>query len=58
MTDLLSIDASLVDRMDEMLLPSEALARAKRVAMANKDVRLSACGGPDGCSIERAMRRR
>jgi lysophospholipase L1-like esterase len=51
-------EASLADRMDEMLLPSEALARAKRIAMANKNLRLSACGGPDGCSIERAMRRR
>ena len=42
---------SLADRMEEPLLPSEALAMAREIANRNMNVRLEGCGLPGGCRV-------
>jgi lysophospholipase L1-like esterase len=48
---------SLGDRLDDELLPSEALAMARRIAHENRNTRVSTCGMPGGCDVRRAMQK-
>jgi len=47
---------SLGDRVNDELLPSEALALARRIANENRGARLSTCVMPGGCDVRRATR--
>lgn len=48
----------LTDRTNDELLPSEALAMARRIAHENRNTRLSSCSMPGGCDVRRAARMR
>lgn len=47
---------SLTDRVNEELLPSQALTIARRIAHENRGARLSTCSLPGGCDVRRGTR--